>query len=753
MSITAALARPTTGKLLTEVITPTMLDGWGVVFDYETSSRGPDGSPEAYYEDNFSIMMQYGDTLVTGNMEAGAVALFDKLVNLMPVSSNPLASAVYLIGHNVGFDFRWWMRDLPVEHRKAVLDWITYRKLLLVDTQDMMYLASGHQYKQQSLEEVAVRTVSAYKKSSYLSDLFKEGKTAEDADPQLLAEYLDADIKATHAAAQHLSNYMLTRGMQGLLYRACCAKTMAVLAEYTGLPFNPDSAYEEAEGIIKQLDVLEEQIAKDLDSVFLTYPSNLADNQLMHNHLTPEQIKKWQNEQLREAMDSPKRLATILHGITSKTPCSIGKLKVQVCAGNYKNGKPKFKSTVLEPKAQVEGLCNEYAFVYGTDEIIASADEPSLSKFIENCDKMLLVAGDEFANAIKRLLQVRLLSKQINTYYLPLIRATSNSMDGRVHHKLNTNITGTGRLSSSNPNAQNMPGTDKSNLKKHFKEAGWRYVEGDFKQVEVVGLAARTRCEKLRQVLVAGGDMHYNSGKVVFGWTDPSQMGKVEKRIVKGVNFGLIYGGSPAGLAKQTGVAEATCKALADAFYSSYPGVKAFQDCIVRAAAADAKTTPDRCPDTGMPRLGYTYNCPYTRRAYRFKSYAGNVWHKGKKTVGQRMSPTELKNYTVQGFATADFVPYAMYYCVTNLARSYDYGVEFKFINTVHDSIQFQIAGTVDADQFAADLARFMSESWIDFLRVTGRDIDPFLVSLPMKGEIDVGPSWGEMETVVLDKK
>lgn len=715
-----------------------MLPTVGIVFDYETSSRGPDGSPEAYYSENFGIMMQFNDVF-HDDMEAGAVGLVTAVMATVTVYG-----CAILIGHNVGFDFRWWMHYLSAKDKHDVLTWITTGKLVLLDTQDLVYIMSGHQHKQKSLKESCELTKTTHTKSDYLGDLFSAGKTAEDADPVKLREYLDADIKSTRELAERLVDMAVVRGMNDLVKRIACAKTMTCLAEYEGLPFDPDSAYADAEKLILELGELRKLSHDYLKNAAFLPDDYDADSAAMDTVTTPTERGDWREQAVIEAFSSPKRLTAILNGASSGNSFSVGKIKVKLPDGNYKNGKPKTKTVTLEPKFRyVAGNTVDY----GCDPV-TSSDEASISKYLDDL-KTARQDDSYLAEALKLLLKERLLEKQINTYFLPLIRAASASADGRVHHKLNTNITSTGRLSSSNPNAQNMPGPDKSTIKNHFTERDWEYVEGDFKQVEVIGLAARSRCPKLLEVLANGGDMHYNSGKVVFGWTDPSQMDKVSKRIVKGVNFGLIYGGSAAGLAKQTGVPEATCKALADAFYTSYPGVKAFQDSIVRDAASKATAIAESCKETGMPRKQFVYVCPISSRRYQFRSYPGHVWNKGRKTLDQKMSPTELKNYTVQGFATADFVPFAMYHCVLELSKGYDYGTEFRFVNTVHDSIQFQIkTDRVDGPMFAKDLARAMSAAWTEYLKVTGNNLDPYLSALPMKGEIDIGESWGKIKTV-----
>lgn len=189
-------------------------------------------------------------------------------------------------------------------------------------------------------------------------------------------------------------------------------------------------------------------------------------------------------------------------------------------------------------------------------------------------------------------------------------------------------------------------------------------------------------------------------------------------------------------------------KRIADAFYVSYPGVKQFQETIVRRAAEEATVTSNICAISGQPRTQFLFKCPITSRRYKFMSYPGFVWNKGRKTNGQKMSPTELKNYTVQGFSTADFVPFAVKHCVAYLAERYTYGIQFKFVNTIHDSIQFQCKPEI-VEEFSNCLKYAMTQSWKAFLescKVPKTGEFGFLHSLPMMGEIESGDSWGAME-------
>lgn len=755
---------------------------YGVIgFDFETTSRGPNKSPAPHYEENKVLCLAYAGQIydhVGGkivpvvssyNDEHNVLFYVNQLVEYIRQAST--SQPIVLVGANVSFDFQWLCR--VSEYGDNLKQKLAIGSIILHDIQDLAYIGTGMLKKDSSLKELCEHfgLAEGEAKTDYLKSLLDAGLTAEDADPVKLYDYCAQDVVATNAAYQ--KGWDAPKDRHAYYWRALSNKGVMVLAETEGLPFDPDSAFTDAHDLVTEhskvsnaADELVDTMLKEsclwfaVERHIITTESgvNVDVGEQFESALTSDTLDPVYDAAIdivRDKLRTPQGIKALLQAseiLYTKDSPLIVKVKYAHEIGRYKNGKIKYKT--IEHK--IHWSCPGFIHPNFLKNNEISGDADFIEKLLEDMthDTKPMTAYDKaWHTYLTKTLKVRELEKQLGTYYNPLIRQASDSRDGRVHHRINTARTSTGRTSSSNPNAQNMPGTDKSTLKNHFTEEGWRYVEGDFKQVEVIALAARSKCPALIAALVGGVDMHFKSGSVVYGWKDPSEMTKDKKRIVKGVNFGLIYGGSYRGLSKQTGVDLATVTSIGDAFYSTFPGVRKFQDTIVKEADAKKQNTHKYiCAETGQHRCGYIYKCPISGRKYTFLSYAGNVWKNGKKTIGQRMSPTELKNYTVQGLATADFVPFAVRYCVKHLSTHYIYGKDFKFVNTVHDSIQFQIKDTVPATEFCSWLSKFMTHAWHQFLKdceiaTTGHEYS-FLWSLPMKGEIDCGKSWGEMITM-----
>jgi hypothetical protein len=264
-------------------------------------------------------------------------------------------------------------------------------------------------------------------------------------------------------------------------------------------------------------------------------------------------------------------------------------------------------------------------------------------------------------------------NKLLNTYIKPFL-AEANKTGGFVHPSMNTTSTATGRLSSSGPNGQNMP----PRIRNLVVSKVGRLYDIDFSQLEMVGAATLSGDVQMRADLRAGFDLHYLSGKKVFGWKSEADMTKDTRRIVKGVNFGLLYGGGPKGITENTGADIRIVKKLIDSFYSRYPKVEEWQEDVLESVKKGAWA--EGVDDKGVSYRASTYTLPdhYGGRKFYFEESLSPAWMKDKYSF----KPTETKNYPIQGFAGGDIV-------MTALAILYDLieplGAVFRM--TVHDSI------------------------------------------------------------------
>ena len=264
-------------------------------------------------------------------------------------------------------------------------------------------------------------------------------------------------------------------------------------------------------------------------------------------------------------------------------------------------------------------------------------------------------------------------NKLVNTYIKPFLHQ-ANITGGTVHPRLNPAATSTGRLSSSSPNGQNIPPVIRNLVR---SQLGTLY-DIDFSQLEMVGAATLSGDVQMRTDLRNGMDIHYQTGKEVMGWKNESDMTKESRRIVKGVNFGLLYGGGAKGIAENTGADQRTVKKLIKAFYDRYPQVEKWQENVLELVKDDAWQYGVDAMGHSMKASVYQQPDKYGGRKFYFEESRSPAWMKDKYSF----KPTETKNYPIQGFAGGDIV-------MTALSILYDLIAPLgaKFRMTVHDSI------------------------------------------------------------------
>ncbi len=179
----------------------------------------------------------------------------------------------------------------------------------------------------------------------------------------------------------------------------------------------------------------------------------------------------------------------------------------------------------------------------------------------------------------KLILEVRALSKLKSTYTDKLPRSV-NPRTGRVHTTYSQTTAVTGRLSSNDPNLQNIP--IRTPQGRRIREAfvappGRRIVSADYSQVELRIMAHLSADEALRHAFLRGDDVHRATAAEVFG-VPLDRVSADERRAAKVINFGLIYGMSAFGVAQNLGIERATAQAYIDSYFSRYPGVKRYMD-------------------------------------------------------------------------------------------------------------------------------------------------------------------------------
>ncbi|MBI4615323.1 MAG: DNA polymerase I, partial [Planctomycetes bacterium] len=269
------------------------------------------------------------------------------------------------------------------------------------------------------------------------------------------------------------------------------------------------------------------------------------------------------------------------------------------------------------------------------------------------------------------LLEYRHLQKLKNTY-VETLPALVHPETGRIHSSFNQTQTATGRLSSSEPNLQNIP--VRTELGRRIRAAfvaspGARLLVADYSQIELRMLAHLSRDEGLSRAFAEGADIHAFVAAQISG-KPIAQVTGDERRRAKAVNFGIVYGQTPFGLSRELGISRQDATDFIDAYFRRYPGVKAYIDRVIEEAHArgEVRTILGR----RRPLPGIDSKNP-TRRAQL-----------------ERMAV----NTTVQGSA-ADLIKRAMISLHTLARRG---TLQADMLLQIHDELVFEVdAGGVEA--------------------------------------------------------
>ena len=262
------------------------------------------------------------------------------------------------------------------------------------------------------------------------------------------------------------------------------------------------------------------------------------------------------------------------------------------------------------------------------------------------------------------ILRHRTLAKLKSTYTDALLDLV-HPETGRIHTSFNQTVTATGRLSSSDPNLQNIPirTEDGIEIRRAFvPRKGWTLVSADYSQIELRILAHYADDEILIQAFKGDEDIHTRTATEVFQ-VFPSFITPELRRQAKVINFGIVYGMSPYGLSKELGISRKMAKTYIDNYFSRYKGVKRFIDQTIE----DARKTQRTSTLLGRIRLLPDINSP-------------------NKTIREFAERTAI-NTPVQGTA-ADLIKLAMIHVDAAFGEK---GLKSAMLLSVHDEIVFEV--------------------------------------------------------------
>ena len=283
-----------------------------------------------------------------------------------------------------------------------------------------------------------------------------------------------------------------------------------------------------------------------------------------------------------------------------------------------------------------------------------------------------------------------------------------------------------------------------------YGDAG-KLLELDYSQLEIYTLAFLSGDKTLKSDLLSGKDLHAISAEALFGkGFTPHQ-----RKIAKTLSFQLQYGAGAASMAKKNNISKLVAKKFIDNYYNRYPTVREWQDEVLKDVNSRRRVDPKgRRTKSGIPAGICKINSP-TNRRYTFLEHDAPEWlHDAAVTS---FSPTQAKNYPVQGFATGDIVPMMLGILHNKLnefnrEKFRDGTPEYKYhpvptllVGTVHDSVLFDCPSSQSAMEWGLIAKEEMEKAPKYLKSIFNIDFD-----LPLPVEAKWGKNWHDMKDVDL---
>jgi len=301
--------------------------------------------------------------------------------------------------------------------------------------------------------------------------------------------------------------------------------------------------------------------------------------------------------------------------------------------------------------------------------------------------------------SIAKILEYRELYKLRSTYIEPLLKLSKESPLGRVHTSFMQTGTSTGRLSSKDPNLQNIP--VKTELGREVRggfvaKEGYKLIGIDYSQIELRLLAHFSGDEAMVEAFRTGKDIHKETALKLFGEAEAS----AKRSVAKSINFGLLYGMGPKRLSETIGISTKEAKSYIESYFATFPTIKNFLTGIAESAKKE----------------GFVQTLLGRKRFFDFEhangmQYAGYL--------------REAVNTVFQGSA-ADLIKLSMNKIMLTLVDD-----EAKLLLQIHDELIFEVK-EARAEAFASQAQQVMEEI--------------YTLKVPLKVSIAIGNNWGELK-------
>ena len=305
---------------------------------------------------------------------------------------------------------------------------------------------------------------------------------------------------------------------------------------------------------------------------------------------------------------------------------------------------------------------------------------------------------------IAKILDYRLLNK-LKTTYLDGLKALINPKTMRIHTSFNQTVTETGRLSSSEPNLQNIPvrTAEGKKIRSLFEpgEGFDQILSADYSQIELVMLAHMAEDEELRKAFINGIDVHRYTASLIFG-KSVEEVSHAERQSAKTINIGIMYGMSAFRLSNELGISRKDASLFIDTSFNRYSGVKSFVERMEKTAS----------------EKGYVK----TRYGHVRDVIGINSSNKVEKAAAERVAV----NTVIQGTA-AEIMKSAMIAIYEAIVEK---GLSSRILLQVHDELIFEVP--VNEVEVMEKLVREKMEGAVS-------------LSVPLRVSIETGASWGDM--------
>jgi len=563
-----------------------------------------------------------------------------------------LDQATILIGHNIAYDLMW-LWECGFKYDGPVFD-----------TMLAEYVVQRGQKQPLSLEACANRYELDTKKQDTLKEYFKQGVGVDEIPPEELSDYLSADLHATQQLSDVLYTKLLTTDAKlmecvVLTNRVCI--TLAHIYQ-TGFAVDETKLEEVRFQFETEKQETEKRIQIQIRNIMGDTPINLNSPEQMSWVIysrKPHDKAMWANG-FTPYMDKPSFNETV-----SRQSSIVFRTKAVSCRECHGTGSIRKvrKNGTPYSNPNKHDVCLGSGYTFQRTQIVAglkfkapSAKWISANGFgVSKANLDILKSMAKRANmtdAVNFLTDVSRLSA-LDTYlssFVEGIKAHIKS-DGKLHVRLLQHRTSTGRFSGADPNMQNMPRGGTFPVKKVFvsRWKGGKILEADFAQLEFRAAAYLSQDKVAMDEVSTGFDVHSYTSKVI---TDAGQ--PTSRQDAKAHTFAPLYGATGFGRSK----AEAE---YYEHFTQKYTGIKAWHGRLAKEALETGMITTPSGREFSFPDV--------QRRRNGTVSYF-----------------TQIKNYPVQSFATADIVPIVLIH-MENLLSTY----KSCIVNSVHDSVVIDI--------------------------------------------------------------